>query len=442
MKTLNHYIISLLLIAAAIFGFTACSSEDTHEVGGGVAIALDNSRCSDVAIRQTRLFIYDTGGNLCGAYDYADAYAVASALLPLEAGHYTVAAVINADEAPTQTATLTALHEWVASQSDIDADLLSGIAEVGVTGNRVIRVSVPLDREAFSLSVLSVSFSMPETSLPDFAPRQARTRASEAGYTLRCVVELCKAGTDEVVLHKAITPELHEDGTYRAELQLFEGSYDLRLWADHALADAPLADAFYHTECLKAVTIFTELYAANIDAKDAAYGNENNITLPKDGASISTSLQRPLAKYRIVANDVETYKKLMALEPDNYPPLEDLTVTIQYEGFFPTAFNAKNSTVTDAITGIGFSSKLTDTNINSTTLNIVSDWIFASRESSVTATITVSDSKGNKVSSVSGVSIAYKQGYQTTISGKFLTAGVDVGGIDIDTDWNEIIIEF
>lgn len=164
--------------------------------------------------------------------------------------------------------------------------------------------------------------------------------------------------------------------------------------------------------------------------------------MPKEGASISISLQRPLAKYRIVANDVETYKKLMELEPDNYPPLEDLTVTMQYEGYFPTEFNAKSSTVTDAITGIGFSSKLTDTNINYNTLNIASDWIFASRETSVTATITISDSKGNKVSSVSGVSISYKQGYQTSISGKFLTAGVDVGGLDIDTDWDEIIIDF
>lgn len=442
MKTLNHYIISLLLIAAAIVGFTACSSEDPHEEGGGVAIVLDNSRCSDVAIRQTRLFVFDTGGNLCGTYDYADAYAVATSLLQLETGHYTIVAIINADEAPTQTKTLTALHEWVASQSGTDADLLSGIAEVGVTGNRVIRVSVSLYRGAFSLSILSVSFSMPETTMPDFTRRQARTRGSEAGYTLRCVAELCKAGTDEVVLHKAITPELQENGTYRAELQLFEGRYDLRLWADQALADTPLADAFYHTESLKAVTIFTEPYMANIDAKDAAYGNDNNIILPKEGASISISLQRPLAKYRIVANDVETYKKLMELEPDNYPPLEDLTVTMQYEGYFPTEFNAKSSTVTDAITGIGFSSKLTDTNINYNTLNIASDWIFASRETSVTATITISDSKGNKVSSVSGVSISYKQGYQTSISGKFLTAGVDVGGLDIDTDWDEIIIDF
>lgn len=440
MKTFNKYIATLLLTVAALTGFTACNNDDTHENENGVAIFLDNSQCSNVAVEKISLCIYDTGGELYAAYDYAKALDVASALLPLDPGHYSIAAVVNADVESTATHSLTNLRDWVATQAGINTDLLSGIAEADVKATGITLVTIPLRQSAFSLPKLSVKFTLPDTGMAEYTP--TRSRAAADKYTVRCVAELCKAGTDEVVLHKAITPELQEDGTYKVELQLFEGNYDLRLWADHALADAPLADVFYHTESLKAVTIFTEPYAAIIDAKDAAYGNESNITLPKDGASISTSLQRPLAKYRIVANDVETYKKLMELEPDNYPPLEDLTVTMQYEAYFPSEFNAKNSTVTDAITGIGFSSKLTDTNINSKTLNIASDWIFASRESSVTATITVSDSKGNKVSSVSGVSIAYKQGCQTTISGKFLSAGVDVGGLDINTDWDEIVIEF
>lgn len=404
MNALNHFMTGMLLTATALLGFVSCDDRYPHEPDGGVSVALDNSRCLEVDIRQTRLFVYDTGGGLVAVYDYADAYAVASGLLPLADGYYTVAVIINADETPTpkETSTLTALREWVSAQSGTDADLLSSMAEVSVSGNRVIRVTLPLLHGAFSLSVLGVNFSMPEAAMPDFTP--TKSRAAEAGYKLRCVAELCKAGTDEVVLHKAIAPELQADGTYKADLQLSEGSYDLRLWADYADTDAPLADAFYHTESLKAVTLFTDSYTANTDDKDAAYGNENGIMVSGEGAAVTMELQRPLAKYRIVANDVETYKKLMGLEPDNYPPLEDLTVTMQYEAFLPSEFNAKNGTVTDAITGIGFSSKLIDTNISSKTLNIASDWIFASRESSVNATITVSDSKGNKVSSVSGVS--------------------------------------
>lgn len=442
MKTKMNLLMNMLLIVAVLLGFTACANDDPHEGEGGVAIALDNSRCPNVTIGHTYLYIYDTGGNLCASYDYADARAVASALLPLAAGHYTVATIINADGTPTETATLTALHEWAAAHTGIDSDLLSGIAEVDVAENRVVRVVIPLYQAAFSLPVLSVRFTMPEATMPNFTPSRTRSIVSNDNYSLRCVAELYKAGTDQIVLHKAITPELQEDGTYQVELQLSEGSYDLRLWADYARTEAPLADAFYHTENLKAVTLFTEPYTANTDAKDVAYDNESGITIPKAGATITLPLQRPLANYQIIANDVETYKILMELEPDKYPPLEELTVTVKYEGYFPSEFNALKKMVTDATTGIAFSTMLTHIDLGETELPLVSDWIMASKESSVTVTLTVSDSNGNKVSSVSGITIAYKQGCLTTITGKFLTAGVNVGGINIDSDWDEIIIEF
>ncbi|MGN0284462.1 MAG: hypothetical protein ACI4B4_06600, partial [Segatella copri] len=51
------------------------------------------------------------------------------------------------------------------------------MAEVDVAGNGVVRVVIPLYQDAFSLPVLSVRFSMPETGLADFTPQQAKTRA-------------------------------------------------------------------------------------------------------------------------------------------------------------------------------------------------------------------------------------------------------------------------
>lgn len=433
---------SLLLTAVVILGFAACSNDDPHEGESGVAIALDNSRCPNVAIGQTRLFVYGTDGSLCATYDYADAQAVASALLQLETRHYTIVAVINADETPAETATLTALHEWVTAQSGIDGDLLSGITDADVTGEGVTRVTIPLYQGAFSLPILSLHFSMPEGTMPDLSPAKTRSNSSNDINSIRCVAELFKAGTDNMVLHKVVTPELQDDGSYIVELELAEGDYDLSLWADYVSTDAPYVNAFYNTESLKAVTLSTGSYTGNTDAKDAAYGNESGITLPKGGTTIDMSLQRPLAKYKIIANDVETYQILMGLEPDNYPPLEDLTVTVRYEGYFPSEFNALKSIVTDATTGIGFSTKLTGTDTAEKEMPIVSDWLMAGGESSVTVTLTVSDSNGNKISSVSGVTIPYKQGCQTIITGKFFTAGVNVGGITVEPDWDEVIIEF
>lgn len=445
---MTHYhdkgIKMLLLMAFFILhaSFFISCDRDPHEGERGLIVALDNSLCPDVPIGAIKLCIYGTSGNLYAAYDYTDAHGIAAALLPLEAGHYTVATVINADEEVTETSTLTALHEWLDSEMNRDADLLSGMAEVDVAEDGITRVIVPLEQGIFTLPVLRLLLTPPDPKLPDYTPAKNKTRAAEATYIIRCVAELCKAGTDNVVLHKAVTPEPQANGTYLVELELAEGTYDLRLWTDYAHADAPLADTYYHTESLKAVNIVTDPYVANTDIKDAAYHNESNIILPEEGTEKTIKLQRPLAKYRIIANDVEAYRKLAEAEPEKYPLLEELTVTVQYENYFPSEFNAGNNKVTDSTTDIGFSARLADADTGASELPIVTDWIMASGESSVTVTLTVSDSNGNRICSVNGVRIAYKQGCMTTVRGKFLTAGISGGGITIDTDWEDIIIHF
>ncbi len=427
---------------AVLSGFAACDC-DPHEGEHGLTVAIDNSRCPDVPIGAIKLCVYDTGGNLCATYDYADARGVAAALLPIEAGHYTVAVVINADREITETATLTALHEWLESAADADTDLLSGMAEADVTADGITRVTVPLVQGAFTLPTLRILLTLPDPKLPDYIPA-TKTRVAEVGYTLRCVAELCKAVTDNEVLHKAATPALQADGeTNLVELSVPEGTYDLRLWTDYARTDAPLADTYYHTESLRMVTIATEPYTANTDAKDAAYHSEPGITLPEAGEDVAVRMERPLAKYRIIADDVEAYRKLSAANPEKYPPMEELTVTVQYENFFPSAFSVADGKVTDALTGIGFTTSLavTDTETNESTLT--SDWVTAgTAESSVTVLLTIRDADGNTICQVKNTRIGYKQGHLTTIRGKFLTAGVNSGGVIIDTTWEDIIIKF
>ena len=439
MKTMTNFLKSLLLIAAMMTGITNCRKIVPHEMERGVAITLDNSQCSDAAIGKTTLYIYDTESKLCASYDYADARAVALDLLPLEAGHYTVVAVINADVTPSETTSLTALHEWAAVQAESDRDLLSGIAEADVPGNGIIRVIIPLQQDSFPLPVLSLRFTLPETGMPDFTPQQTSTRAAEAGYVLRCVAELYKAGTDETVLHKAVTPELQADGTYKVDLQLSEGSYDLRLWADYARTDSPLADAFYHSESLKAITLFTEAYAANTDAKDATYGNENGLTVSDEGTSLTMTLQRPLAKYRIIvdADEIAEYLRMRSINPAEFPALEELTVSVQYEGYFPSGFNVATEKPNDAVGGIAYTTSLADCDASASEIELGSDWILVNGNSSfVNATVTLSDGQGNAVCRVPGVQIDYRRNQLTTVKGRFLTSGANSGGIRIDTEWD------
>lgn len=439
MKTTKNPIISLLLIIAVLLGITACSGDDAHEAESGVVVCLDNTQCSDIAIGKINLCIYDSGGGLYAKYNYTDSHAVALALLPLEAGHYTIAAIANVNLEDNKVSTLTSLHEWVMTEVTHDLDLLSGIADVEVLDNCITRVVIPLCRKAFNLPSLSLQFTLPGTGMADFNPLKVQNRAENAGYMLRCVAELSKAGTEQVVLHKSITPVLQNDGTYKVDLQVSEGVYDIILWTDYVNADAPHSDVFYNTANLKAITINTEPYKANSDAKDASYGNESNVSVVESETTIMMQMQRPLAKYRIIVDseEVEKYLYMMQLKPSDFPVLDELTVSVKYQGFFPSSFNASQGKPNDAIGGISFSAPLAHYNADNAELELASDWIFVNGSSSfVKATVIVTDSKDVEISRVPGVQIDYRRNELTSIKGDFLTSGAQYGGFSFETEWN------
>lgn len=208
------------------------------------------------------------------------------------------------------------------------------------------------------------------------------------------------------------------------------------------MGEAPLADAFYHTESLKAVTLFTEPYTANTDAKDAAYGNENGITMSEgDTARMTMTLQRPLAKYRIIADadEIAKYLRMRKINPQEFPSIEELTVSVQYEGYFPSGFNVSTEKPNDAVGGMGYSGLLSRYDVSATELELSSDWILVNGNSSfVNATVIVSDSQGNAICRIPGTQIDYRRNQLTTIKGRFLTSGVGIGGIRIDTKWDGV----
>lgn len=77
-------------------------------------------------------------------------------------------------------------------------------------------------------------------------------------------------------------------------------------------------------------------------------------------------------------------------------------------------------------------------------VEIAADWVLVNgAETSVTATVCITDKDGKTISKTEGVKITVKRGSLTTISGKFLTAGNMSGGIVIDTEWDgEYVMKF
>ncbi len=445
---------ALYILLAAVL-LTACDRK-AHNDGfcfpegeGGLITGLITDE-SGVKVENAHLLVFDADDKLVSHEYFDDVRKVALHVKSLPQGRYTVLALLNVPEdilgsytarSTLPDITLPDFIEWLKENASDYPDLLSGTAYADIKEGEITCITINLytGTEGITLPVLRLSLELPEPSLPDYIPTATKARSAETAYALRCVVELYKPGTDDRVLRKTVNPTL-QNGRYIVELAASQGEYDLLLWTDYARTDAPLTDTYYNTDGLRAVGIVTNPYTANTDGKDAVY-HAQSVTLPQEGTTVNVQMQRPLAKYRILATDAEAYRKLTETDATKYPPLDELTVTVQYEGFFPSEFNTANGKVTDAVRGIAYTTAIAEPKAEEPA--IASDWIMANdAESSITATLTVTDRQGNVISRTSGICIGYKQNHLTTLRGKFLTAGIGSGGITIDTDWEDIIIEF
>ena len=313
-------------------------------------------------------------------------------------------------------------------------------------------------------STVRLSLALPEADLPVYTATRAGDDSIPANRQLRLVVEVFPQGENIPLYNDTQFCTLQADSTYLAELSLMPGDYDLRLWADWD-------GGYYNADDLGKVLILTDSYVANgeTDKKDAYYGSLS-LTLPSregtqtgkslpsgevGGASSSPtggvegaiSLERPFAKYRLIATDVEAYYNLIS-KGENLPAIEDLQVRVTYEGFFPTGFNVATGKPNDALnTGIHYSSVPTVVEGYDAAVNrqVGADFVLTNGEESfVNVTIQMIDTNtGDIIATVQHVKIPYKRGHLTTVTGHFLTAGKTPGGVQIDTEWgDDVMIEF
>ena len=462
MKTIGYYcnMIICVLLAAA---FTACD-KDVHEgeypLGSGEGAFIVGLQ-SETEPEGLSLYFFGEDGSVALRRDYADPRTLASEHIPVPAGAYTLVVVANvaADDLPEQT-TVADLADRLRENAADYPDLLTAASQESVAEGEVKRLLLTLESgtAGIGLSTVRLLLTVPGKQMPPYTA----TRAGSDAYTLRCVAEAYRPGTDTRVHRRVQLCTAQDDGTYLAELSLQQGDYDLRLWADWT-SDGTTDDKYYNADDLSAVTVLTDNYVANglTDEKDAYYaslsltlprgegtqtgeGNPSSPTGGVEGAAVS--LTRPFARYRIIASDVQGYLNLID-KGEALPPIGDLSVRVSYEGFFPTGFSVATGKPNDALTGIGYAADIVNAEgyDPDEARQVGSDFVLTNgEESCVTDTVQMIDrTTGVTVSTVSGIKIPYRRGQLTTVSGAFLTAGRTSGGVDIDTDWgDDIVIEF
>ena len=443
--------LSLLLAALAMLLPTSCD-KDIHkneypfaDGQGALIIGLE----SQAEVTDLTLYLFGSDGTavLCETYD--NPRELASGHIPVPAGSYTLVIVANGDPADTKVeplpedTTVPDLVEWLKAHAADFPYMLTASEQVEVASGDIERLHLVLadGTSGIHLSTVRLALSVPGLDLPAYTA----TRAGSEGKLLRCVAEVYQTGTSNRVHRRVQDCSLQSDGTFLAELSLMPGDYDLRLWADWN-------GGYYNADDLGKVLVLTDSYVANgeTDKKDAYYAT-SSLSIPSsptggvEGASVS--LERPFAKYRLIATDVEAYYNLID-KGEALPAIEDLQVRVTYEGFFPTGFSVATGKPNDALnTGIHYSSVPTvaegyDEKVNR---QVGADFVLTNGEESfVNITIQMIDTNtGNIIATVQHVKIPYKRGHLTTVTGHFLTAGKTPGGVQIDTEWGEdITIEF
>lgn len=446
MKTIRLYLYIIMCTLSAI-AFMACDKDahdDEYPLGDGQG-AFIVGLVSEQPVSNLNVFLFGSEGSTVVRKDYADPRALASEYLPVAADSYTLVVVANVtdNDLPAQT-TVADLTDWLDEHAADRPDMLTASIQTSVAAGEVKRLVLGLQggTAGIGLTDLTLRLTVPGKEMPDHVTRSG----ADGGRSLRLVAEVYLKDSETRVHRRTQLCTQQTDGTYTATLGLQPGDYDLRLWADWT--DGTTADKYYRADDLTSVTVLTDGYVANgeTDGKDAYCAVQQAVSVGEGTDKVSVTLTRPLARYRIVATDVEGYNNLIA-KGEALPPIEELETSVSYEGFLPTAFNVATGQPNDALQGIAYRAGIVaaDGFAGDEARQVGADFVLAGDDDSfVTVTVQLTDrTTGETVSTVRGVKIPYRRGELTTVSGTFLTAGRTSGGVEIDTDWGEdIVIEF
>lgn len=305
-----------------------------------------------------------------------------------------------------------------------------------------VNTEVTLDLELVPLEIITD----PNRS----GDRKAETGTKTAAdYRRRFIIEAWRNGKPESRQVTVMEDAEGEDGgekiTLPIHLRLHAVEYTLAVWTDYVAAGTD-TDLYYNTENLQCVSC-TDPYTGNTNRRDCLYGTTAMNLRPyreewNAKVQIQVDMVRPLAKYELVATDVEAFLE-KARRQRNDEGDGTYTVTVSYGFYFPLGFNVLTGKPERSEMNVKFSTPFTVTDDGSGTCTLTSDYIFVNGEESyIPLSIEIKDSEGNGISRTTGIDVPYRRGHLTTVRAPFLTNRYGTGiGINPDFDDDDIDID-
>lgn len=430
-----------MLIGTFVLALTSCDktphelSYTSGDIGSALMVNLNTTNVSSTPLNDVHLFIFDSSDKLVSRSYFAKMEDLALERTILNNGNYTILAVLNTEKDFNNIITdgkdinLNEFAEKLEALASKYPKMLSGSISKAINNKEeYANISISDGISGIGMSVVKLNLTYPSPTLPDYVA----TKGSE-NVQLRCVIEVYNKETKERVLRKEVFPTAGAtSNTFEVNALLKEGSYNALIWSD--FTQQANKDYHYNTSDIRQIKILEpNIYWANTDTRDCFI---QNIDLKVNGKSNlqEITMNRPVAKYRLVADDVEQFKILS--QKYGFPPINEVSVEIVYTSFLPSSYNLELLRPNDSQTNYKYTSSLQD--ITATTAQVGKDFILVNGdESSVDVTVVVKDKNGKIVNVSRGIKVNYKAGYLTTITGNFLTGGATGGSININTTWDE-----
>lgn len=272
-----------------------------------------------------------------------------------------------------------------------------------------------------------------------FDPLEFKAKPSVWGvdvYHRRFIVEVKRDG--KTVVHRMVVMDKMTEDQYSLpiRLKLHAVEYTLAVWTDYVRSDTG-ADLYYNAEDMENIS-YTDPYVGNMDSRDCFYGTVVMDLRPYRNqwnaqVKVSVDMVRPMARYEIIATDVEDFlKKRKAV---NGIDVQEFFIRVFYDFYFPTAFDVWTGKPNDSRLDVTFTTPFDMPEDGSQECVICSDYIFVgSTGSFVPITIELHDKDGDLISRVQGLKVPYERGLHTTVRIPFLTSNMG-GGVDIDPDF-------
>lgn len=247
------------------------------------------------------------------------------------------------------------------------------------------------------------------------------------------------------------TKNIGQGYNHEMTLELPAGEYNMMVWSDlvKSSADTPFYEAANFAEIR-----LQGKHQANNDHRDAFRGT-NQISLVADilerlPDTLDIAMQRPLAKYEFITNDVVEFLEKEATRvaskanggkgasaddaPSRVINLEDYKVVFYYVGFMPDAYSIYTDKPVDSSTGKFFESSLKRLNESEASLGF--DYVMVNgKKSAVTVQIAIVDKEDEQLSLSEPIEVPLQRSHHTLIRGLFLMSEAS-GGIIINPEFD------